>query len=302
MNTAVSVVIPTYARPEKVVRAVNSALGQSYENIEVIVVDDNPPDSEARTKTEEVMGQYENDSRVVYIRHDRNRNGAAARNTGIRAARGDFIAFLDDDDIFLPDKLKTQAEFLERHPEYGGVYGGYREKGRDFQYNVTGDLTERLLMCESVAPTPTLLLRREKLLEIGGFNENYRRHQDIEMLIRFCEKNKMAPVEKIVAEIGFSGGKNNLHCEELEKLKNDFLSDFAGAVEKQPAAVRKRIYCKNYSAVWADYLHRKRFRDSLRIYFTWASKYPVCFTSECFKRIGKHLRIMSKLKNQNGGD
>lgn len=296
MSAMVSVVIPTYGRPDRLPFAVDSVLSQTYGSFEVIVVDDNQPDSEARAKTEELMRRYENDSHIIYLKHEKNKNGAAARNTGMRAAGGEFIAFLDDDDIFLPDKLRAQAEFLSNHPEYGGVYGGFREKGRDFQSDITGDLTPNLLMCESVAPTPAIMLRREKILEIGGFNESYRRHQDIEMLIRFCKHNKLAPVGGIVAEVGWSGGANNLHCRELEELKNAFLSDFAESVESQPESIKKKIYCKNYAAVWADCLHRKKLSDSARIYFTWAAKYPLCFTAECFKRIGKHLRVMSKLK------
>ena len=94
----VSVIIPTYKRSEMLPRAVESALNQTYSNIEVVVVDDNDPESTWRKDTSERMLQFKNDNRVKYICHEKNSNGSVARNTGIKNSAGSIIAFLDDDD------------------------------------------------------------------------------------------------------------------------------------------------------------------------------------------------------------
>lgn len=128
----VSIIIPTYKRPNKLIRAIESCLTQSYKNIEIVVVDDNTDGDEFRTQTEELMLKFQNDSKVKYIKHHTNQNGSAARNTGIKNSVGDYITFLDDDDVIAPTKIERQVEFLESHgDDYGVVCTGvniYDEK------------------------------------------------------------------------------------------------------------------------------------------------------------------------------
>ena len=109
MNPLVSVIIPTYKRSDMLPRAINSVLKQTYENVQVVVVDDNDSNSEYRRCTEKQMSFYANDKRVKYIRHCKNSNGAVARNTGIKNADGEIITFLDDDDVYQTDKIKKQV-------------------------------------------------------------------------------------------------------------------------------------------------------------------------------------------------
>lgn len=109
-DTLVSVVIPTYARKTTLKRAINSVLAQTYKNLEIIVVDDNPPDSEWRASTQQIMGQYANNPRIRYIQNVKNMGGSGARNEGIKAAQGEYIAFLDDDDEYFPEKVEKQLE------------------------------------------------------------------------------------------------------------------------------------------------------------------------------------------------
>lgn len=105
----VSAIIPTYKRSKLVTRAIRSVLNQTVQDIEIIVVDDASPDD-----TETAVLSV-GSSRVRYIRHDNNRGLPASRNTGIHAARGKFIAFLDDDDEWLPEKTTKQLRFLEEY-------------------------------------------------------------------------------------------------------------------------------------------------------------------------------------------
>lgn len=104
----VSIVIPTYSRNIALTRAIDSALAQTYKNYEIIVVDDNPPDSKWRVSTEKIMLQYADNSVIRYIQNSKNLGGSGARNEGIKAARGEYIAFLDDDDEYMPEKVEKQ--------------------------------------------------------------------------------------------------------------------------------------------------------------------------------------------------
>ena len=117
----VSVIITTYHNEAYLSRAVKSVLHQTYPAVELIVVDDNQPGTDERRATEAVMEKY---PRAVYLKHPENRNGAAARNTGIRAAKGKYIAFLDNDDIYFSTHIACCVRELEDHPDCGAVLCG----------------------------------------------------------------------------------------------------------------------------------------------------------------------------------
>ncbi len=104
----ISVIIPTCNRPELLPRAVKSVLNQTFNDFEVIVVDDGD-----KISAEKAMAQF-SDQRIKYIKHEKRKGGGAARNTGLRNSQGDYIAFLDDDDEYLPDKLETVIWNYER--------------------------------------------------------------------------------------------------------------------------------------------------------------------------------------------
>ena len=101
----VSVIITTYKRAEFLERAIDSVLNQSYKDIEIIVVDDNGLNSPYSIYTQNVMKKYSSNDKIKYIQHKTNKNGAAARNTGIQASVGEYITFLDDDDFFLKNRI-----------------------------------------------------------------------------------------------------------------------------------------------------------------------------------------------------
>src|SRR5215471_7855638 len=115
----VSVIIPTHNRAEFLRSAITSVLNQTYQDFEIIVVDDASTD-----KTPEVVASF-HDGKIKYIRHDANKGDAGSRNTGIRNSSGDFLAFLDDDDEWLPEKLQMQVGLLRNsRVKVGGVYTG----------------------------------------------------------------------------------------------------------------------------------------------------------------------------------
>ena len=112
----VSVIIPTYKRAKFLIRAVNSVLFQTYENVEVVVVDDNGAGTENQKAVEALLKQrFGNIEKLVYLKCENNIGGAAARNYGAKKSSGDYLCFLDDDDVFLPYKIKNQLVFMEKH-------------------------------------------------------------------------------------------------------------------------------------------------------------------------------------------
>ena len=107
----VTVIITTYKRPDKIERAIDSVINQTYPNIELIVVDDNIKDTQERKETEKIVERYSN---IRYIKNEKNLGGALSRNVGIKEANGEFISFLDDDDKYKPTKIEEEYKcYLE---------------------------------------------------------------------------------------------------------------------------------------------------------------------------------------------
>lgn len=184
----VSVIIPTYNRAQLIGRAVRSVLAQTYPSFEVIVVDDgSTDDTPAR-----VQALAQADPRVRYVRHETNQGAQAARNTGIQVAKGDYIAFLDSDDEWLPHKLEQQVLLYQQASDRTGVvYAGYLEVPDNGQRpqrhlpTLRGDVYRHLLARYGL-PILTLLIRRECLEKAGPFSALIRAYQEWDLCIRLA--------------------------------------------------------------------------------------------------------------------
>jgi predicted hotdog family 3-hydroxylacyl-ACP dehydratase len=177
----VSVIIPTYNRAHLLVEAIGSVLNQTLDNLELIVVDDGSTDN-----TECVVASV-GDPRLKYVRR-LNGGVAAARNTGLKNASGEFVAFLDSDDLFLPDKLAEQIGAMDDDPSPGLVYGLYyrlKQDGSSVRQGNCYPAGSRYLPLR----TPrifiqTVLVKRSWLERIGGFDENLSVCEDQDLLWR----------------------------------------------------------------------------------------------------------------------
>jgi glycosyltransferase involved in cell wall biosynthesis len=174
----VSVIIPTYRRPEALGRAIDGVRGQTYTRWEVLVVDDNPPESGHRRDTEAFMARYAGEPRIRYLKHQANLGAPRARNTGLGAARGRYVCFLDDDDDYMPDKLDAQVEAFAagRCENTAIVYCRARyvdAEGRTLRYSVVESRGEVLAehLVRNIATTTTMMFRRDVLKEVGGFRD-----------------------------------------------------------------------------------------------------------------------------------
>lgn len=244
----VSVVIPTYSRPVFLQRCVNSVLNQSYPNIEIFVVDDNDPGTEARVETERTMEAYRNNSRVTYLQHDRNRNGSAARNTGWRAAKGEYITFLDDDDEIAETKIQKQVECLESlDSSWGMCYTGYKllkEHGDDqiSSEKRSGDCyIDALMRTMFMGSGSNLLLRKRVVDEISGYDESFKRNQDIEFLTRACEHYKLAYIDEVLLTIYQEGNRTSRSFEQIDGFTRHYLEKFEERIDALDIKDKERV-------------------------------------------------------------
>jgi glycosyltransferase involved in cell wall biosynthesis len=191
----VSVVLPTYRRPDLLERAVASVASQTFADWELLVVDDNGAGTPDQRRTATVMALLgAKDARVVYVVHEHNRGACAARNTGIERARGELVAFLDDDDAWYPEKLALQtACFQASDPAVALVYGSFRrvdERGATNLHRADGraHVGRNLLMRNGIGTTSVVMCRRAALLAVGGFDDRLPSMQDYDLYVRLAQR------------------------------------------------------------------------------------------------------------------
>lgn len=200
MEGLVSVVITTYKRQVFFVeRAVRSVLDQTYKNLEIIIIDDNPKFGQYSKDIKDFSDKYSN---IRYIKNSKNEGAQISRNNGILASRGEFVAFLDDDDTWEPTKLEKQIPCFKEN--VGLVFSnGYTINenynppkktiyGQVFKKNVT--FNEELLR-DRIGTTTQLVMRKTCFDKVGMFDVNLPARQDYEMCIRFCQYYKAVGVD-----------------------------------------------------------------------------------------------------------
>lgn len=195
-----SIVIPTYNRREKLLKAVKSVLNQSYKEFELIIIDDGSGD-----ETSEAIKKID-DTRIKFIVHEQSKGANAARNIGINLARGKYISFLDSDDLFLKHKLRRIYEEIMRNPECSIFLSSYikvKKKRETINFQPNLRLTPkqfRNLLCYYLIDPSTsgLVINRNVLLKHNGFNENLKRMQDRELLLRLSNKKGCTVIDDIL--------------------------------------------------------------------------------------------------------
>ncbi len=244
----VSVVVATYNYAHFLPVALDSVLAQDYPNFEVIVVDDGSTDD-----TEAVVAPYVARG-VRYIRQE-NQGIGQSKNTGIRAARGSLIGFLDADDAWLPEKLSLQVDHFRRHPEVALVTGGVvhcdehlrpRRVGLPPQVG-SAFMFERLLVKSNIAPT-SVLVRASALEAVGGFSERPI-SQDWDTWLRLAPRFPFGSIHAPLVKKRDHGSKTRTAAKRLQTNAEVF--------ESHIGAVRPR---------WKRYLLRRRSRAATLYY------------------------------------
>ena len=281
----VSVIIPTYNQRGGLSQTINSVLSQTYCNYEIIVIDDNNPDSPARKRTEDLMNHYKDNTKIIYLKHERNKNGSAARNTGIRASSGSLIAFLDDDDQWYPEKLKEEVDFLNEHTEYDAVYSYYSSADGRIPRIVPyeGNALVPLLLNKTRMFTSTVMMTKSSVLKIGGFDESFRRHQDYELLVKFFRHGyEIGCIQKPLAIYTPLGG-NTPKGYDFVKLKEQYLSTFDDVLnnlDRQEKGLKNKIVAANYALCFYTFIAGKQYRLALEMFWKWFPVSPSGFISQ----------------------
>lgn len=215
----VSVVITTYNRPECLVRAIQTVSAQTYRPIEIVVVDDHsrvPASDVVRTLSPDVAD-------LRCIRHDENRGANAARNTGVAEARGSYVAFLDDDDRWAPDKLERQIAAFERTDSTVGlVFTGRKHVGdgditeRKIPDPIEGDVTKQLL-CRNIVGTQSSVMVRTAVARDVPFDEDIQRWADLEWYIRVSKVCDFHAVREPLVIYTFDAG--NRISDDFDRLR-----------------------------------------------------------------------------------
>ncbi len=197
--TKISVVIPAYNAAKYLPDAIESILNQTFQNFEIIVIDDCSTD-----KTWAVIQELaSNDPRIRAYQNDQNLGIAGNRNKGVSLVAGKYLAWQDADDISLPSRLETQFQFMESHPEVG-IVGGYLELFRGNKvlgvrkYPPDDASLRQCIFRYSPIAQPAAMVRLEALHKAGEYNLKYPPAEDIDMTFRIGERYKLANLEEII--------------------------------------------------------------------------------------------------------
>lgn len=188
MEVLVSVLVATYNRAPLLQRCIQSIINQSYKNLEILVIDDNSTD-----ETNEVIRDFmQIDNRIRYKKHSENLKLSACRNTGVRLANGQLIAFMDDDDFWIDkNKIFNQVKiFKDSKPELGMVFTKVRLVDEHHNYLskptlLPRNFKEHILVKNSIIYSPSVMIKRDIILELGGFDESVTRGVDSDLYRRF---------------------------------------------------------------------------------------------------------------------
>ena len=267
----VSVIIPTYNRCNMLEQAIQSVLNQTFQDFELLIVDDHSSDD-----THKVVAAID-DARIKYIRHESNKGAAAARNTGIRNASCAYIAFLDDDDEWLPEKLGLQLALLESSPlEVGGVYTGY-ESVDSFSGKIlhisrpghTGNIYNTLLINNCIGSTSSLLLKRVCFDVAGCFDENLPNFEDWDLCIRIAKYFQFYCIPNPLYKYYVHNVKLSNNPEELDKGIFIMLKRYGNY-----SIISRRIYSAHYLRIGVLYCFNSNLKNGWKSYIKAIKLYP----------------------------
>ena len=268
----VSVVIPSYKGSGKVGRAVKSVLEQTYKDIEVIVVDDNGLGTPEQIKTEKALEEFKEYPNFRYITHEVNKNGSAARNTGARAAEGEFIGLLDDDDIYLPNNVQLHMDrFNELDETYVLVYCSCEQyRGDEFvrilHKTKSGSLFYEVVRHLVVIGSSELIVKKEAYDAVGGFDESFRRHQDWEFTAKIAHKYNVAAVDEVGTR-GYLEYRNSpKDYETAKKYRVHYIEKMMPYIETLSKKQQREVIASNYVSVMMQLLRTGKIKKFIKEY------------------------------------
>lgn len=266
----VSVIIPTHNGSENIIRAIDSVINQSYDCIEIIVVDDNGIGTEQQLETSRLLTQKYKKGMIRYIIHETSKRGSAARNTGIKESHGEYIAFLDDDDCFTRRNIEEHVKCLKSHDSnYGFSYCDFNVVREGFlketiKSNYEGDFLYEFLLGKVRVGSSLLCFKRNVIEELNGFDESFKRHQDWELICRALYKWKGARscytgLNKYIL------GRNTPKDPKIsEEYRLYYLNKMSNIIDSLGEKKKKNVLGSNYYEIAKDYIKSYNFINGLK--------------------------------------
>ena len=247
MQELVSVIITTCNGDNRLCRAIRSVISQTYDNIEIIVVDDNGEATEGQIKTEKLLREFIASNTISYIKHDVNRNGAVARNTGFKQSRGKYIAFLDDDDYYMPTRIEKMVSAMSSSDVsavYSDVFFFYNNRiESEMKAKRSGFTAEELMIYGSLLGTGSnIFVKRESYEKLGGFDETFNRYQDLEFMIRVLEKGNIVGVGEPLVVKDISDLRFFPQYSKMLNTQQHFISKFLNEINHLSSKNRRTFY------------------------------------------------------------
>ena len=270
----ISIVLPVYNREKLVLNSIESVLNQTYKNFELIVVDDYSNDN-----THSVISSIP-DKRIKLLKHDKNRGASAARNTGIKASRGDWIAFHDSDDLWNKNKLEKQVEtILTVEADIAVIHCGLQyfdfDSGKKLNTRIIkGNINNLVKSNVGMIPgTPTMVIRKSSLDDVGYFDETIPANEESELGIRIAKKYKFKLVDEVLVLCArnhvqinssndlFIQGKQRILEKHLDFLSSKLIYNFSLIIAGNSIVKGNIIKAKKYiiSSIKAKPYHIKSY-------------------------------------------
>lgn len=272
----VSAVITTHKREPKIVeRALKSILNQTYKDIEVIVVDDSPASYEHRCEVEMMVERYSSKG-VIYISHETCQGACVARNTGLYNSKGEFIAYLDDDDEWKPEKIERQIEKFNKESValvYCGAESIFESENKTVKWNqlfLSGMIYSELLKENFIGSTSFPLIRKQALVAVGGFDKEMQSAQDYDVWLRLTQKYEVDFVEDSLVVYHVHEG------EQITKNVKKKISGLERIILKNKELIHKnrKLFWIGYSCLIPFYVKDGQKKKAFKIWFRCCLKCP----------------------------
>jgi glycosyltransferase involved in cell wall biosynthesis len=268
----VSVIIPFHNRVRWLVEAVNSVLDQTYQDFEIILVDDG--------STEDASCVFNLDSRIKHLRQD-NKGPASARNRAIDSALGDYVAFLDSDDLLLPTKLEKQIALMESRPQVLFSHTSYQrvgEQGKEIEVVNSGTFGGRLgpeMLRDCPVATSTVVIRRDALDPGLRFEESIRVGEDTILWLRLAARSELVGLDQTLTKVRMHG--RNAALDPQQHLVG--MIDILTYIVQKDKMITSKLSREEASTIYLDiadlYLRQRKRSKFLRSLILATSKYPL---------------------------
>lgn len=279
MKPYVSIIIPTYNRANTIVKTIESILNQTYSDYEIIVVDDNSSDN-----TKEVINEYINDYPFIkYLKHENNRGGSAARNTGVKVANGKLISFLDSDDQWINTKLAKEVECIKNNPNVDMVYSNMylvdieNETTVLYKQDNFEDKYYGMLCKNIIGSTSLITIKKAVYDKLGGFKEGLPSCQDWDFYLNVVKEYKVMKIDEPLLKYYIHSNSISGNIDRAIEGHNLILKKVISLIEDDDKYKKgkNKILSYQYFNIGNIYVKFRRFEEAKRCFTKAFKLYPL---------------------------